>query len=248
MSIAAKISPTELREQVLARFTDAHLEARLIYSPGVSYTPGTTVDSNFLTFEVPFTGGYERQIISWAANDVSAYTDNGVGLTTRATTFTQDGSSNTIQFSHVALVWSGGNVNGLVAVPAANPTSGVDGTYTNIPVDSTSASGTGMTIDLTIQNSGALSTDWTASINRSGRGYVAGEVVTFTEGTLTGIGAVPQGAGDLTFAVDTVVDQPNEGEILAVAETSGIASLSSGNQAVFYWNLKQFGFYSVSGS
>jgi hypothetical protein len=148
MAIAAKISSDELTAQVTQRFDGATLEARLINAPGVTYIPGTTDDTTFLGLEVTVgTGGYARQSISYAAADVSVYSDDGVALTQRATVFTQDGSATPIEFSHVALVWTNGT---------------------------------------------------------------------------------------------------SSGDILAVAQTSSAVVLGGGNQAAFYWNLKQFGYYSTS--
>lgn len=247
MAIAAKISSTELRAQMLDRFSSAWLEARLVYAAGVAYEPGITDDANFLTYEVPVgTGGYQRQIIGYTAGDVTVYSDKGVGLATRATTFTHDGSNTAIDFTHVVLVWSGGQVLTLAPGVVTAPSAGVNGTYTNIPLDSTSADGEGMTLDLTISNDGEFNSDFVLTINQPGRGYVANETVTINDGTLAGLGAIVGGAGSLTINVATVVSQSNEGDIMAVAQTTGTASLNSGNQAVFYWNPKLFGFYSTS--
>ncbi len=247
MAIAAKLSSTELRAQMLDRFTDAYFEARLIYAAGVTYEPGITDDANLLTYEVPIgTGGYQRQTINYRMTDVTVYSDNGVGLATRATTFTHDGSNTSIDFTHVALVWSGGNALTLDTFPSIVPSAAVNGTYTNIPLDSTSAAGTGMTVDLTITNDGDFAADYAITINQAGRGYAQNETITINDGTLAGLGAITGGAGQLTTSVDTVVAQSNQDDIMAVASTAGTASLNSGNQAVFYWNTKLFGFYSTS--
>jgi hypothetical protein len=246
MAIAAKISSAELTAQVTQRFVGAVLEARLINAPGVSYIPGTTNDATFLGFEVPVgTGGYSRQAISYDSGDVSVYSDDGVALTQRATVFTQDGTSTSIDFSHVALVWGTGNVLTLGSVTAA-PSAGVDGTYTNIPVSSTSGSGSGLVVDLTITNSGALTSDYALTIAGSGSDYSVSDTVTVSEGTLAGLGAVTAGAGDLTFSVASITSQANAGTVLSVAQTSSAVVLGGGNQAAFYWNLKQFGYYSTS--
>lgn len=247
MSLAAKISPAELYSQVGDRFIGAYLEARLIDAPGTAYVPGSTDDAVFLSFEVPLgLGGYTRQVISYGAGDVSNYADDGVGLSTRATVFAHDGVGSTIQFSHVALVWSDGNATSLGPV-GTSPSSAVDGTYTNIPIDSSSLAGQGMTVDLTITNSGASAGDYALTIVGSGSGYVDGEVLVIDDGTLAGIGAIQSGAGPLAFSVGGTTDQPNGGQILAVAQTSSTVELTAGNEAAFYWNLKQFGFYSVAG-
>lgn len=246
MAIAAKISPAELTAQVESRFDGAYLEARLINAPGVAYVPGTTDDASFLGFEVARgTSGYQPQIIGYSSSDISGYTDDGIGLSTKATVFAHDGSGPAIGFSHVALVWSGGNVVTTESVSAA-PSSGTDGTYTNIPVDATSGNGEGLTVDLSIINGGATASDYAVTIKSAGSGYAVGEAVTILNGTLAGLGATTGGTGDLLFLIETVRAQPNQGQILSVAQTSSVVSLSGGNEAAFYWNLKQFGFYSVS--
>lgn len=246
MAIAAKISSDELTAQVTQRFDGAVLEARLINAPGVSYIPGTTDDANFLSFEVAAgTGGYARQVISYNAGDVSVYSDDGVALTQRATVFTQDGSATSIDFSHVALVWGSGNALSLGAVSSA-PSAGVNGTYTNIPISSTSGSGTGLAVNLTISNAGASTTDYAVTIQNAGSGYAVSDTVTIADGTLAGLGAITGGAGNLTFSVATISNQTNANSILGVAQTSSAVVLGGGNQAAFYWNLKQFGFYSTS--
>lgn len=245
MAIAAKISSAELTAQVTNRFVGSYFEARLINAPGTSYTPGVTIDATFLTNEVtPGTGGYQRQVIGYAGGDVSAYSDDGVALSQKATVFAHDGGGTSINFSHVALVWSDGNSLTLGSVSAA-PSAGVNGTYTNIPADSTSGSGVGLTVNLTISNSGAATTDYALTIVNAGYGYAANDTITIADGTLAGLGAITGGAGDLTFPVATVSNQTSSGAILSVAQPTSAVVLTAGNEAVFYWNLKQFGYYSV---
>ncbi len=246
MAIAAKISSAELTAQVSSRFDGAFLEARLINAPGTAYTPGTTDDPSFLTFEVtPGTSGYERQVIYYNTGSISGYSDAGVALDTRATVFAHDGSGSPIDFSHVALVWSTGNV-ATVSDALVAPSAAVNGSYTNIPIDSTDGSGAGMTVDLSVINAGASTTDYAITVASAGRGYANAEVLTILEGTLAGLGIVSAGAGNLTFSVSGVSTQANADQVLAVAQTSAAVSLSGGNEAAFYWNLKQFGFYSVA--
>lgn len=245
MAIAAKISSSEIYAQVASRFTDSYFEARLINAPGTVYDPGITVDSSFLSFEVPAgQGGYTRQVIGYGISDISNYADDGVGLSSKATIFTQNGTEEDIEFTHAALVWSSGNTTGLSAVGTA-PSAAVDGTYTNIPIDTTDGDGVGLTVDLTITNSGASSGDYALSIVNSGYDYSAADVLVISEGTLLGLGAVTAGAGNLAFGVDTAYSPANAGDLLAVAQTSSAATIAAGNEAIFYWNLKQFGYYSV---
>lgn len=245
MSIAAKVSSTELTAQVTNRFSGKYLEARLINAPGTSYIPGTTDDATFLGFEVASgTAGYTRQTVKYEPADILVYSDDGVPLNRKATIFAHDGGATVLNFSHVALVWSDGNVQSLTSPVTSAPSAGVDGTYTNIPIDTTNGSGEGLTVDLTITNSGAAATDYALTIVNPGRGYAAAEVLTILDGTLAGLGAITGGAGDLSFTVATVSTGADAGDVLAVAETTAPVALADGNEAVFYWDLKQFGFYS----
>lgn len=242
MALAAKISSAELIDQVLARFENQALEARLINAPGIAYEPGITDDTNFLSFEVTQgLGGYERQVIAYYNTDVSLYGDGGVSLTERATTFAHDGTGSPIEFTHAVLVWGEGTVVTLGAL-TETPTAGVDGTYTNIPVQSLTGTGRGLTVDLEVSGTGAA---FALTINKMGSGYADGDSLAILEGTLAGLGAVEAGDGNLGFSAATTYNAPQSGQIFSVAKTSSPVVLTSGNEAVFYWNVKQFGFYNV---
>jgi hypothetical protein len=242
MAIAAKISPAELTAQVTNRFVGKYYEAWLINAPGTSYIPGTTVDATFLGNEVTAgTGGYVRQVIAYAGGDVSAYSDDGVALSTKTTIFTHDGGSTAISFSHVALVEGNGNVTG-IGTNTAYPSAGVNGTYTDLPTI-TGGSGTGLTVDLTITNSGAAALDYSLTIKQAGYGYAASDSVQIQEAALVAAGAVAASAGGITTSADTVYSSSQQ--LLSVAQTPSAVSLSGGNETVFYWNLKQFGYYTV---
>lgn len=242
MTIAAKISSTELTAQVTDRFADTFFEARLINVPGTIYDPGITSDAAFLANEVIVgTGGYKRAIINWTAADVLAYSDDGVALNQKAATFAQDGSAATIDFSHVALVWSTGNVTAL-GTAVGKPTTAINGTYTNIPTDSTTGSGSGLTVDITVTNLGAILNNYTITANTAGYDYSAGNNVTISNSTLQSSGITTEVSGDLIFPVDAVNSPSNGGEILSVAQTANSVVVSGGNEVAFYFNLKQFGF------
>lgn len=242
MTIAAKISSTELTAQVTNRFADTFFEARLINVPGTIYSPGVTNDATFLSSEVPIgTGGYKRAIINWTAADVLAYSDDGVALNQKAATYAQDGTATTIDFSHVALVWSTGNATA-IGTATAKPATGVDGSYIAVPVDTTSAAGVGLTVDVTVTNSGASLSDFTATVNSAGYDYSASDTVTIDNSTLQSSGITVETSGDLVLPVSTVYTAANAGEILSVAQTSNSVVVSGGNEVAFYFNLKQFGF------
>ena len=242
MAIAAKISPDELTAMVTDRYVGKYYEARLINAPGTSYIPGTTVDATFLANEVtPGTGGYERQVINYVGGDVSSYSDDGVALATKGTVFTHDGGGTAITFSHAALVEGNGNVLTFGANSGA-PSAGVNGTYTALPAI-TGGSGRGLTVNLTIQNSGAATTDYILSVQNAGSGYAASDSIQIQEAVLVAAGAVAVSAGDITTTVATI--NSSSEQLLAVAQTASTVNLTGGNETVFYWNLKQFGYYSV---
>lgn len=243
MTIAAKISSAELSAQVNARFVGQTFEAALVYAPGTAYTPGTTNDTTFKGFEVASSNpSYTRQVISYAGGDVSAYTDDGIGLATKATIFTHNGSGTSLQFSHVMLLRGNGNVTGSLGANTAKPTAGVNGTYTGLATTS-AGSGKGLKVNLTISSSGAALGNWAVTVSSPGYGYAAAEVIQIPEAVLVAAGAVSAGAGSLTFPVSTVTT--GGGQIVAVAQTANTVTLTGGQQSVFYWNLKQFGYYTV---
>lgn len=250
MTIAAKVSATEIQNIITDRYVDQYFEARLINAPAYNYDPGVAgSDATLLGSEVVVgTGGYQRAFLSWTSAEVGTYSDGGIPLAQKATTFAHDGGTTPIEFSHVALVWSSGNSLTLGAVSAA-PASATTTTaaYTNIPVDSTSGSGFGLTVDLEVTNSGAATTDYVVTINKPGYGYAALDTVTINNGTLAGLDA-SVGTGDLTFPVATVYTPTvaSAGDLFTAVKTTSSVTLVDGNEAAFYWNIKQFGFYSAS--
>jgi hypothetical protein len=239
MTVAAKVSVAEITEQVVSRFVDRYYECLAISSPGVDYVPGITDDAIFLANEVTVgTGGYDRQVISYKSADVGLYADDGVALATKATTFAHDGTATSLEFSHVALIQGSGNVLTLGSV-ASNPTAGVDGTYTNLPTY-TGGSGSGLTVDLTITSGGTLAAHYAVTVNRAGYGYAASDTIMVSEADLISAGAVASGAGSLGLSVATTTS--SAGAVFAVAKPSATVVLTSGNEAVFYWNVKQYNY------
>lgn len=246
MTIAAKVSSTEVDNILRDRYVNQYFEARLIDLPAFNYDPTVAGgDATLLAGEVPLgTGGYQRAVIYFTNADVGNYADGGVPMNQKATIFAHDGSGTPIAFSHVALVWSGGNALTL-GNPSTSPDGMTNGTYTSIPVDSTTGSGSGLTVDLTVVGDGIGAGGYSVTINKAGYGYVAGDSVTINNSTLVGLDPTI-GAGDLTFTVDTVhsPDNATSGDLFTVVKTANAASLIAGNEAAFYWNIKQFGFYS----
>ena len=249
MTIPAKVSAVELDSILAARYAGSTFEGRLINLPAYNYDPSVAgADAILLAGEVPLgTGGYRRALITYDATNIGTYADGGVPLDQKATVFAHDGGTTPINFSHVALVRSVGNITGLEPSLLQPPTAGINGTYTNVPmVDgltaATNGSGVGATFDITIINDGATATDYAVSVNNPGYGFTTGDTVTFGNAQLAQIGAVNVGDGGLTIEVDVVTEGTET--VFAVAKTSASVSLVDGNEAAFYWNVKQFGFYS----
>lgn len=245
MAISAKVSAIELEDQVRARFENQFLEAILINLPGATYISGEPgMDATFLAGEVPLgTGGYRRQIIRYTPADISLYADDGVALNNKAAVFSHNGTAQELQFSHVALVWGEGEVENLGAI-TVYPTPGssnTGGPYTNLPVSG--GSGSGMTVDLTVTNSGLTSGDFQLTIVNYGYGYQPGDELTITEAVLVNANVTSTVAGPLVFSPGTIYQPAQAGQILSVAKTTNTVVLAGGNQAAFYFNLKQFGFY-----
>ncbi len=246
MTIAAKISAVEIDDMLRDRYDGSLFEARLINAPGTVYTPGGGVaDSVWLSNEVALgLGGYKRAMIGYNSDDFGNYADGGVGLVQKVTVFSHDGSEDEITFSHVALVWSGGNVQTL-PTPFEIPSSAAntDNPYLSVPVQ-TDGAGVGMTLDLAVINNGAQVTDYSLSVSAPGYGYEVGDEIRITNATLQALDPTV-GAGDLVTSVGALTSQPSPTDsIFSIAKTANTVVLSGGNQTVFYWNFKQFGFYS----
>lgn len=235
MALTAKISAAELRKQVSDRFVGRFIEAALINQSGVTYQPGSTNDSTFLGFEVTEgTAGYRRQIFSYSTSDLTQYTDDGVALNRKATVFEHDGGTNSLDFTHVALLDGNGNVATLDPA-TSEPTAGANGVYRNLPT-STTGDGTGLTIDLTVNNN-----VFRYEVGNPGYGYSDSDTVTILEANLVTAGVISTGGGACVVPLGRV--QTSTNGIIAVAQTANPVVLTAGNQAAFYWNLKQFGYF-----
>ena len=249
MSIVAKVSATEVTNIITDRYVDQYFEARLFNSQAFDYDPNqSSDDATLLNAEIPIgQNGYERVILSWGSGEVGGYSDGGVALAQKAAVFSHDpGAAGNITFSHIGLVWSGGNVTGLGSVSAA-PSSATNTTadFTNIPIDSTNGSGRGLTIDLEITGNGAGTTNYIVKINKPGYGYAAGNTLTIANATLKNLDASMATNSDLVFSVGSIYTPTiaTTNDLFTVVKTASPVNLTDGNQAAFYWNIKQFGFY-----
>ena len=172
------------------------------------------------------------------SGDVNSYSDDGVALSTKAAVFVHDGSGNNITFTHCMLIWGSGSVTAVSV--GSSSTNLVDGSYSNIPT-TTDGSGSGATIDLTISGNAITA----ATINKAGYGYADTDTLTLSETDLLSAGAITAGGGATGLSIDTVYSPSNAGSVLAVAQAANQVTLSGGNECAFYFNLKQFGYYSV---
>lgn len=245
MAIASSISANELARIVQDQFVDKSFEVALVNANGASYSPETTVDADFMLNEVTDgTGGYTRQVLSWEAGDVAPYSDSGIGLATKVAVFTHDGSVNTINFTHIVLLRGVGNIDTLGASASGAPTTATDvmndGTYLSMPT-TTAGNGEGATVDITIINNGATGiTDYTFTLVNRGRNYAATDVLEITPATLIAAGACSVDLGSLLIPITAIRD--DGGTIVSATASATPVILGNGNEAVFYFNNKVFGF------
>lgn len=250
MAIGSLISATELAATVQARFIDQVFEVALVDSGGASYSPENTVDATFMANEVGDVGGYRRQTIQYDFGDLSPYSDSGIGLATKAAVFDHDGSANTINFSHVVLLRGNGNVTAVGAAPVSVPVNSggntmINGTYIGLPT-ATNGTGEGCTLDVVIENSGANGiSDYTVTINDPGFGYELVDSIEITAPTLVAVGACAVDLGSILLAPADV--QTTSNQIVSASPTASPVVLGNGNEAVFYFNTKLFGFADADG-
>lgn len=236
MAISANVSAAEVTSSVSQRYLGQYFEAALINAPGVTYIPGSTVDATFMAFEVPLaTAGYSREVFNYVSADLAPYSDRGVPLATKITTFPHDGTVTEINFTHVALLWGGGNTVAL-GPATSEPTNGNDGIYTNLPTQ-TDGDGTGLLIDLTISNN-----IFVYSIAKPGSGYAPGDAVSILGADLVSVGAVEAAEeANAVMSIANISSGDNAGQVVAVVEPTTAVVLTAGNEATFFWNLKTYG-------
>ena len=245
MSITAKISSTEIENQITDRFVGSWFEVALLDSSGFLYEPGVTSEADTMIHEVDATlyPSYSRQTFAYAPGDVSTYTDDGVGLNTKAAIFGHDGATDAFTFTHTVLLWGEDNVSAIAPVVSA-PSLATDGVYETVFPVLTTGSGVGMSVRLSVTNGGANPVDYTLVINGAGKGYAPGDELRVSGIDLVNAGVTSEQT-DIVFSVDTVTSAPNSTKIISVAKLANTATLSNGQQAGFYFNLKQFGYYQV---
>lgn len=237
MSIASKISSTEITQQLTDFYVDNYFEIALVNSPGTTYEPGVTNDATFMANEVTYgTAGYSRQVISYSSGDIAAYADKGMALARKAAIFDHDAGATALSFSHIAVLRGQGNILTL-NTPSSTPTNAVDGTYPNLTTYA-SSNGKSATLDLVVSSSGTV---FTVTLNKVGYNYTATETLNILESDLINAGVCGVGDGNLTTTVATVTT--GGGTVYSVSKPATTVNLTDGNQAVMYFDIKHFGFY-----
>ena len=76
------------------KYVDNYFEACLLNAPGYTYDPATENDATVISsHEVAAgTAGYRRQVIGYSPTDITVYSEQGMGLTTKVAIFVHDGS------------------------------------------------------------------------------------------------------------------------------------------------------------
>lgn len=236
MTVLATVSDAEIRGILNARYVDNYFEVALLNMPGEVYQPVVDNAADLISNnELPAgPGGYYRQVLTYLPSDVGTYSEQGINLATKAAVFAHDGTTTILTFTHVALIRGSGNITEL-SFSSSEPSAVNDGTYPNLPV-TTTATGTQAKLTLTIAG-GVI----TPTIAYAGYGYEAGSNIVVNDSVLAAAGAITGGAGDYVIGIEAVTTQ-DAGELVAMAQTADTVNLANGNEAVFYYNLKQFGY------
>lgn len=239
MTIAAKITPTELGNQVQSRYIDGYFVAKLLNAGGLAYTPGLQDSLQYvIDYELPVQNGYAPQIIGYVNGDVTDYADNGVGLKQKQAIFQHDGGTTGYTFDQVSLQWAGGVVLSCAADPLRNPGPLVDADYTNVPVGSQTGDGAGLSVNMTVFNGAIVS----MTPNARGYDYNDTDVIEITASTLASIGAHDGSGGVQGVTITDLYLSSRSGSVVLIAPTANPVTLASGNETAVYFNYKNFGY------
>lgn len=243
MSVAAKITPTELGAQTTARFADSFFVVKLLNSGGLAYTPGLQDPLQYvIDYELAEEFGYHPQVFGYVESDVTNYADRGVGLLQKQVIFQHDGGPTSYSFDQVSLQWASGVVLNAEASDTAVAGGLNDGNYTNVPVTSTSGSGSGLTVTFDVFSSAIV----TFSIVGRGVGYDVTDTVEISEATLQSIGAHDGTGGPQGVNILDTYNPPNADSVFCIAPTANTVTLAGGNETGIYFNYKNFGYYNSS--
>ena len=243
MTVAAKITPTELGAQTRARFVGAYFVAKLLNANGLVYTPDLQDPLQYvIDYELPTQNGYVPQVFGYTEGDISNYSDRGVGLIQKQVIFQHDNGPTSYSFDNVAVQWATGVVLEIAPSTTVVPTSLVDGTYNNVPVSSVSGVGYGLTVNVEIFSGAVVTID---IVNR-GVDYEPTDVVEIGADTWQALGAHDGSGGAQGINITSVYAPENAGSVFCIAPTQNTVTLSGGNETGIYFNYKNFGFYNTS--
>lgn len=233
MAATGSISIDELVYLARTAYVGKTFHVALINAPGSVFAPSDTFATILANEVAAGTAGYERQEFTFEESDIQGFTLNGIPLARKAAVFTHDGSDTNYNFSHVVTIRVGDQLDKSIA--NLNPLSlvggdgYVDDTYTEIPL----SGGSGLDAKATISvANGAVSG---VIITDPGTGYEPGDLLSVATGAYLGDAA---GSG-FEITVATVNDK-NPDTVWAVAALSSLATLSDGNQGVFYLDATNF--------
>ena len=242
MTVAAKITPTELGDQVRTRYIDNYFVVRLLNSNGLAYTPGLQDPLQYvIDYEIPQSDGYRPQIFGYVTGDVTDYADQGVGLRQKQAIFQHDGGTNGYTFDQLSVQWAGGVTTSVLVDSTRNPGPLNDGEYSNVPVFSNTGDGRGLSVNITVFNGAVV----TCFINGRGFDYSELDVVEITAGTLASIGASDGTGSGQGLIIAGVYGSERSGSVVLIAPTSAPITLASGNESAVYFSYKNFGYYNT---
>ena len=244
MTVAAKITPTELGAQVTNRFKDSYFVVKLLNAGGLSYTPGLQDPLQFvIDYELtPGEYGYLPQVFGYVEEDVTNYVDDGVGLLQKQVIFQHDNSATSYSFDNISVQWAGGVVLDATFSEVVVPATLTDGTYENLPVDSITGNGSGMTVTIDVFSESVVS----LTVTNRGIGYTTNDDIQITAQTLLAAGAQDGAQGPQGVTILDVYSPENVDSVLCIAPTAALVTLAGGNETGIYLNYKNFGFYNTA--
>ena len=243
MSVAAKITPTELGAQTSARFADSYFVVKLLNSGGLSYTPGLQDPLQYvIDYEIEELYGYKPQVFGYTQADVTNYADKGVGLLQKQVIFQHDNSATSYSFDQISVQWAAGVVLAAEASNTIVAGSLVDGAYTNIPVTSVDGNGRGLSVNIEIFSGAVVLLE----VANRGIDYDVTDQLEISSNTLQAIGAHDGTGGAQGINVTDTYTPANAGSVFCIAPTANTVTLAGGNETGIYFNYKNFGYYNTS--
>jgi len=226
----------------------------------------TDVSGNVVSLGSPLTSvilGRVQNYTGLTASETTSVAGDGAVITvarsdtTYSTTVTTPGSGyvngDTITIYGTSLDGAFGTNDAVITIDSATPINNVasldnatlvggSGYYTTTGVATTAATGSGLTLDVTADESGGLATPGTVTavaINQPGSGYTVGEVITITGGdglaTIQVLTVAPGGVIQSVSTVGTPITAPTKNFISAFTiSESTTAQIADGNTGITY--------------